>query len=172
MTFHGTLASINTALATATYTPDAEYNGAAQVTISVTDTFGGMVATGTGAAASDSDIVAVTVDAVNDAPVPAADALAPSSAEDSGTRIILFTHLTGNDARGPVDEAGQSLTVTNVANAVGGTVAIVAGHVEFTLAPNFNGTASFDYTATDDGTTNNVLIPRAQSDKPRSQSRR
>ncbi|HYI40640.1 MAG TPA: Ig-like domain-containing protein, partial [Allosphingosinicella sp.] len=68
MTFHGTLAAINTALATAKYTPTANYNGAAEITLQVTDTFGGIVATGTGAATSDSDTIAVTVNSVNDEP--------------------------------------------------------------------------------------------------------
>ncbi|HEX2763965.1 MAG TPA: Ig-like domain-containing protein [Allosphingosinicella sp.] len=68
MTFHGTLAAINTALATAKYTPDANYNGAAAIQISATDTFGAVVATGTGSATNDTDTVAVTVTSVNDAP--------------------------------------------------------------------------------------------------------
>jgi hypothetical protein len=70
MTFHGTLADLNTALATASYTPTADYNGvdASGIVLQVTDTFGGVVATGTGAATSDSDSVSVTVVSVNDAP--------------------------------------------------------------------------------------------------------
>ena len=42
MTFTGTLADINTALATASYTPTANYNGTATITLNVTDTFGGI----------------------------------------------------------------------------------------------------------------------------------
>ena len=61
MTFHGTLADINTALATAKYTPTANYNGSAQIQLQATDTFGGIVATGSGAATNDSDTIAVTV---------------------------------------------------------------------------------------------------------------
>jgi hypothetical protein len=68
MTFHGTLAAINTALATAKYTPDSNYNGPAQIDLQVTDTFGGIVATGTGLATNDTDSIAVTVNSVNDAP--------------------------------------------------------------------------------------------------------
>ena len=77
--------------------------------------------------------VNLTVTEVNDAPTATDDPLA-SIAEDSGTRTILFADLTGNDVKGPANEAGQTLTVTAVNNgtAVGGTVAIVAGHVEFT----------------------------------------
>lgn len=68
MTFHGTLADINTALATAKYSPNANYNGPAQIQLQATDTFGGIVATGTGSATNDSDTIAVTVNSVNDAP--------------------------------------------------------------------------------------------------------
>ena len=46
MTFHGTLANINAALATASYAPTANYNGSATITFLVTDHFGGTVATG------------------------------------------------------------------------------------------------------------------------------
>src|SRR5262249_27684099 len=40
--------------------------------------------------------------------------------------------------------------------AIGGTVIINAGHVEFTPDADFNGAASFDYTVTDNGTTDGV----------------
>ena len=43
---------------------------------------------------------------------------------------------------------------------MGGTVAIVAGHIEFTPTANFFGTASFEYTVQDDGTTNGVGDPK------------
>jgi Ca2+-binding RTX toxin-like protein len=76
MTFSGTLAALNTALATATYTPTGDHNGSAEIQLQATDTFGGVVATGTGAATNDSDTIAVTIDAVND-PVTIA---APASA--------------------------------------------------------------------------------------------
>jgi CSLREA domain-containing protein len=68
MTFHGTLANINNALATAKYTPTANYNGSAQITLGVTDIFAGIVATGSGSSTSDSKTVNVTVTAVADTP--------------------------------------------------------------------------------------------------------
>ena len=86
LTFHGTLSAINTALATASYAGSANYNGSDTIAFSVTDTFGGVVATGTGAATSDSKNVSVTVTAVND-PVTAS---APSTAtinEDASTAV-------------------------------------------------------------------------------------
>jgi hypothetical protein len=59
------------------------------------------------------------------------------------------------------DEAGQTLAVTAVGNAIGGTVAIVSGHVEFTPTADFNGAASFDYTIQDNGTTSGVADPKS-----------
>jgi hypothetical protein len=71
MTFHGTLADLNTALATAKYTPTANYNGPAQIDFDVTDEYGATVATGSGTGTADFDSIDVTVNSVNDAPVGA-----------------------------------------------------------------------------------------------------
>src|SRR5207244_1657162 len=46
LTFHGTLADINAALATASYLGNADFNGADAIAFSVTDDVGGVVATG------------------------------------------------------------------------------------------------------------------------------
>ena len=88
---------------------------------------------------------------VNNAPTATADALA-DVAEDSGARNIAFTALTSNDKAGPSTEAAQTLTVTAVSNATGGVVSISGGQVVFTPTANFNGTAGFDYTVQDNGT--------------------
>ena len=87
----------------------------------------------------------------NDAPIAVDDSLT-SVAEDSGARTISFASLTGNDLKGPANESGQTLTITNVANAVGGTVNIVGTDVIFTPTANYFGPASFDYTVRDNGT--------------------
>ena len=42
---------------------------------------------------------------------------------------------------------------------VGGSASVSGGNVLFTPTANFNGTASFDYTVTDNGTTNGVSDP-------------
>jgi len=102
----------------------------------------------------------VTVTDVNDAPVPGNDPLS-AVAEDSGQRTISFASLTANDSAGPANESGQQLTITGVSHAVGGTVSISGSNVLFTPGPNFNGTASFDYTVRDDGTSNGA--PDARS---------
>ena len=142
------------------FTPDANFAGAASFDYTVTDdgTTNGTADPKSSAAPGH---VTFNVTEVNDAPIANADVLTPPVAEDSGARTILFTDLTGNDSPGGgADEALQTLTVTAVGNAVGGTVAIVSGHVEFTPTANFNGTATFDYTVEDNGTTNGAPDPK------------
>lgn len=102
MTFHGTLADINNALASASYASDADYHGSAQVTLDVTDSFDGSVAAGSGSATSDSDSVAVTVTAVNDAVGTSAPATA-SGAEDVA---IAVTGVSIADADAALDPSG------------------------------------------------------------------
>ena len=65
MTFTGTLANLNTALAGLAFQPTANFNGAATLTIATNDQGN----TGSGGALADTDTVAITVAAVNDAPV-------------------------------------------------------------------------------------------------------
>ena len=64
MTFTGTLSNINAALAGLSYAPDANYHGADTLTL-VTSDLGN---TGLGGALSDTNAVAITVNAVNDSP--------------------------------------------------------------------------------------------------------
>ena len=103
MTFRGTLTDINTALATASYTPGAGYTGPAQISLQATDTFGGTVATGSGAATNDSDTVAVTVTASNAAPVidlngAAADIHNAATYSENDPPSVLAAALTVSDA--------------------------------------------------------------------------
>ncbi|HVQ07464.1 MAG TPA: Ig-like domain-containing protein [Allosphingosinicella sp.] len=116
MTFHGTLADINTALATANYTPAANYNGSATITLNATDTFGGIVATGSGAATSDSDVINVTVNAVNDTPVVSLAATGSSTEQVAGTVDATATiadidldALNGGNG----NYSGATLTIAN-----------------------------------------------------------
>lgn len=95
----------------------------------------------------------INVTAVNDAATATNDTLS-AIAEDSGVRIISFAGLLGNDSAGPVNESGQSLTITNISNVVGGTAVINGSNIEFTPTLNYNDPASFDYTVQDNGTTN------------------
>lgn len=88
-------------------------------------------------------------DGVNDAEVNrgpvAVDDTAATIAEDAAAFVIPFADILGNDTDADLD----TLSITAVANAVGGVAEIVAGGVKFTPNANFNGTALFDYTVSD-----------------------
>ena len=124
-----------------TFTPDANLCGiaAAGFDYSVSDGNGG----------TDTAHVTIDVGCVNDAPVATDDAA--SGTEDTDV-AIAGGDLTGNDS----DIEGDTLTVTHVSNATGGSATVAAGDVTFTPDENLcgEGAGSFDYTVDDgnDGT--------------------
>jgi hypothetical protein len=136
MTFHGTLAAINTALASAHYTPDANYNGAAQIQLDVTDTYGGTVATGTGSATNDSDVIAVTVTSVNDAPVVTDESATTNDTTDhvfaSADFTAHFSDPNDTPANAPLNVIITSLPATGTLTYNG--TAITAGQVPYTIS--------------------------------------
>lgn len=95
----------------------------------------------------------ITVTEVNDAPSGQADTLSGIE-QDSEARTIPFATLLSNDSKGPANESGQTLTITAVGSAVGGTVGISGTNMTFTPTSGFYGSAGFTYTLRDDGTTN------------------
>ena len=135
--------------------PTANLNGAASFDYTVQDNG---TTNGSDDFKSDVGTATFTITEVNDAPTAVDDSLS-SIAEESGDRTISFASLTGNDSKGPANESGQSLTITSVSNPIGGTAEIVGTDVIFHPALDFNGTASFDYTVQDDGTTNGASDP-------------
>ena len=66
-------------------------------------------------------------------------------AEDSGATGL---DVLANDSSAP--DTGETLTVTAVTQPPNGTVTFTASNVSFTPAPNFFGTTTFAYTASDD----------------------
>jgi hypothetical protein len=132
------------------FTPADNFNGSASFTYIVRDN-------GTTAGApnpkTSSAVVNFSITEVNDAPA-GADNVLPNIAEDSGTRTIAFAALLANDSKGPANESGQTLAITNVSAAVGGTVSIVGSEVLFVPTSNYSGPASFTYALRDDGKTN------------------
>ena len=126
------------------FTPAADFSGTARFDYTASDGQGG----------TSTATVTVAVAAINDAPTTAADAAATS--EDTSV-TILASALLANDT----DVEGDALSLTAVGNAVGGTVALDgSGDVVFTPTADFNGTASFIYTASDgtDGSTGTVTV--------------
>jgi VCBS repeat-containing protein len=129
---HGTV-SYNTTTRQVTFTPDANYSGAAGFDYKVTD--GQLSATGH---------VAVTVTPVNDAPVAQNDSA--TTAEDHAL-VLGASALLANDT----DVDGDTLTLSGVLNPSHGTVSYntTTRQVTFTPDANYNGAAGFDYTISD-----------------------
>ncbi|QEL17930.1 YDG domain-containing protein [Limnoglobus roseus] len=151
MTFTGSLASVNTALAGLRFTPDSNYNGTAAVSIT-SDDLGAF-----GAAQTDSDSVAVTLAAVNDVPsftLPTTNV--PLPANPGAQTLTGF--VTGISA-GPTDEAGQTLTFL-VSNDNAGLFSVAPtisanGTLTFTVAAGASGTATVTVRLMDNGGTAN-----------------
>lgn len=110
MIFTGTQADINNALATLTFNPMPNYNGAAVLSITTSD----LGNTGTGGTLTDTDNINITINAVNDAPT-VANAIPNQNATedaafnfqfaantfadiDTGTTLIYSAQLAGGGA--------------------------------------------------------------------------
>ncbi len=135
MTFSGSQADLNAALATLSFAPTADYNGAASLSFSVDD--------GTAPAVLKS--VAITITAV-------ADIVDDSVATNEDTPIT-FNAITGANG-GSADNFEGSPAVTSVTQGVHGGVTFAAdGTLTYTPDANFNGPDSFTYTVTSGGVT-------------------
>lgn len=141
------------------FTPAADYNGPASFTYTVQDN-GQTNGVNDFKTSAQPATVSFTITEVNDSPTAQNQTL-PSVVEDTLTVTIPFADLLSGATPGPANEASQNLTISAVSNPVGGTVEISGTDVIFTPAANFNGTASFTFTVTDDGTTNGVADPRS-----------
>jgi hypothetical protein len=141
------------------FTPAVNFNGPASFQYTVADNG---TTNGVPDPKSDTATVSFTITEINNAPTALGDTLT-NAAEDSGPRTIPFATLTANDAAGPANESGQSLVVHTVSNAVGGTVSILGGNVVFTPTADYFGPVSFQYTVTDNGTTDGVPDPKSDT---------
>ncbi|MGE0607077.1 MAG: DUF4347 domain-containing protein, partial [Pirellulales bacterium] len=108
MTFSGSVSNINLALAGLSYSPTANYAGAATLTITTSD----LGNTGSGGTLTDVDNIAITVNAVNDPPEVTATAAVLAYTENSTIAI------------------DSGLIVTDVdSNITGATVTIASGYI-------------------------------------------
>jgi large repetitive protein len=135
---HGTL--VLNANGSFSYTPEADYGGADSFTYAAHD----------GAVASNLAVVAISVNATNDAPVAADDAY--SVAEDASLDI---------EARGVLDNdtdpEKDPLTAVLVSPPAHGTVTVNAdGSFRYVPGGNYNGPDSFTYKANDGSADSNV----------------
>ena len=116
------------------YTPSANYNGADSFTYRASD----------GTAQSDVTTVALTVSAVNDAPVGVADSYATS--EDVALIVGAVDGVLANDA----DIDGDLLTVVLVTGPAHGSLTLSPdGSFSYTSEANWSGADSFTYRASD-----------------------
>ena len=113
----------------ATYTPAANFNGADSFSYSISDGNGGIA----------SATVAVTVAAVNDAPVANPDTLVTT--EDTAGSIDVALNDTDADL--------DALVLSTVTQGAHGAVTFVGTVATYTPAPNFNGADAFTYTISD-----------------------
>jgi hypothetical protein len=170
MTFRGTIAAINTALSGMSYTPNLNVNGGATITITTND----LGNTGPGGPKTDTDVINLSITAVNDGPVLTAPA-AVAPAED-----VQFSFTAGNTISVTDADSGAGTSFQATLNVTSGTInvvaagsAIVGGNntnsvtitgtvadVNSTLATtkytgnlNFNGTDTLVVVANDNGQT-------------------
>ncbi len=108
MTFTGTVSAINTALNGLVYTPTANFNGAAQLTVDVND--GGNV--GFGGPLTGSGAVTINVSAVNDAPLVTVGRANQAVAEDSS---LTFTTTNLNVLSISDPDAGSNIVQLTLA---------------------------------------------------------
>jgi hypothetical protein len=141
---------------TLSYTPAADKNGSATVTIEAKDSGG--TANG-GQDDSAEQTFKITVNAVNDAPIVRADTMAT----DEDTKLVFpSSDLVGNDDEGADNESRQTLTVTEVYEGTDGTVSLGSdGNITFTPEANFSGDATFRYLVCDDGSPHKCSVQRA-----------
>ena len=124
------------AAGTFVYTPNPDVSG--------TDSFRIMVSDGKGGIAT--QMVNVTIGAVNDPPTAVDDTL-NTRLEDGGAFTVAAATLLANDSSLP--DVGETLTIIAVGAAVGGTVSLAGGVITFNPTADFNGPASFEYTVSD-----------------------
>ncbi len=139
VTITGTAAQINLAIASITYTPAADYNGSAPLTISTTD--------GTATASATVGIAVTPVaDITNDA---------VSTNEDTARTFNVMTGTNGATA----DTFEGTPAVTSVTQPPNGTVTFATdGTITYTPSANFNGIDTFTYTVTSGGVTETATV--------------
>jgi VCBS repeat-containing protein len=115
------------------FTPNANFNGLTSFTYTLADSAG----------VQTTALVVVDVAAVNDAPTAIGESF--STDEDTALVVSVATLLANDD-----DVEGDSFTLVSVQDAVNGTVSLSEGEITFTPDPEYDGPASFTYTARDE----------------------
>ncbi len=103
------------------------------------------------------DTITIDVTEVNDNPVAADDTA--TVLEDSSVAIDVLA----NDSAGPANESTQTLTIGTIGTPANGTAVLELDKIRYTPAANFNGSDSFTYEVTDNGTTNGAADPKSHT---------
>jgi hypothetical protein len=141
-------ATVDQASGRITYSPNADYNGADELTYEVCDE-GASFDGGDPDPKCDSAKVNVTVNPVNDPP----DAKDDAATTDADTPAVI--RVRNNDTPGPANEVGQTLTVDAITSPPAhGTAEIVAsgpdaGEVRYSPTAGYSGPDSFGYRVCD-----------------------
>jgi predicted outer membrane repeat protein len=144
VTLRGTMADVAEAIDGLVFTPAPNANGPMTLIVTTSDD-------------GDSDdaataTVPIQVREINDPPIATEDALAAFE-HGAKSRLIPFSELLRNDSPGPVNEADQELTITDVAEPKGGTAELSSAGIVFTPEAGYSGPAGFAYTLRDNGST-------------------
>ncbi|WP_026286913.1 beta strand repeat-containing protein [Gilvimarinus chinensis] len=128
--------SINTGTGVITYTPNANFEGIDSFTYTVEDVWG---------QPSNSATVTITVNPVNDAPVANNDAVATN--EDT----LVSIDVMSNDIEVDASDTPGTLTLAIGTEPTHGVAVINNGLIDYTPAPEYEGTDTFTYTIEDSG---------------------
>lgn len=147
ITLVGTVNAINKALDGLTFTPTANFNGIARIQVETNDQGN----TGSGGALTDTDIITVNVNPINDAPTFTKGADITISEDAERYNETWATEIT----TGLLDDIRQRLTfiVTNTDNALFSEQPRISsdGKLSFKSAANANGEATVTVKLQDDG---------------------
>ncbi|MFT5525144.1 MAG: hypothetical protein ACI9HK_003110 [Pirellulaceae bacterium] len=134
----GSVAEVNAAISGLQYTPTANYNGSATISVDVDD----LGNTGDGGAKQDSATIAITVNSVNDDPTASDDSYRVIT--EQGTTIL---DVLANDVISP--DTGETLIVLSTSGS-NATIAINGdGTLGYDHAIGFEGIDTFTYTISD-----------------------
>ncbi|MBI5756942.1 MAG: hypothetical protein HZA46_00325 [Planctomycetales bacterium] len=170
MTFRGTLTNINAALDGLSFTAPPEFSGGASLGITTNDQGN----TGSPGPLTDTDVIAITINAVNDPPVNSIPGPQATSIDmpliltgatalsindlDAGTGIVSVTLTAGSTATVGGDTSGltsligngtQSVTLTGTVGAINTALSTVT----YQPSPGFNGAGSLQIVTNDQGNT-------------------
>jgi hypothetical protein len=123
LTLTGTVTQVNAALATLQYTGAAQYNGSDTLAVSSSD----------GAGGSDADNVAITVTAVNDAPVITSNGGGATASLSLAENTTAVTTVAASDVDGPA----LTYSISGGADAALFQIDASTGALSFVTGPNF-----------------------------------